>query len=333
MDRTMEEEISLLSKYQISRFFGRNAPITQQQCDEEAERILGASVLPTTMQGASSYTVFGGTFVIQFRDDTSPLDADLLGLVEQAYAGFVPHHESAGKLGKLHIYKMNMIGGVSMYLARDQLQADDCNLLRRTLQGYARFFASPWKNTPAEMPRHNQEVMLADYSSKLSQLSQGLPERFRATLEHLIASLPRLFAQDWPFVPNHIDLLENNIHVDPATGRLVGICDWRDAEISPFGMSLGGIETLLGVDTVSRWVYHANESELRALFWSTFYEATGFVPDTHRELIQAARLVGLFLQHGFEYDENGNKSAASAEARGLAFIDAVLAVSSQRGVP
>ena len=35
-------------------------------------------------------------------------------------------------------------------------------------------------------------------------------------------------------VPNHIDLTENNVHVDLDTGKITGVCDWGDTEISPF---------------------------------------------------------------------------------------------------
>ena len=38
------------------------------------------------------------------------VDLEFLGGIEQAYAGFNPLHESAGKLGELFIYKMNIVG-------------------------------------------------------------------------------------------------------------------------------------------------------------------------------------------------------------------------------
>ena len=101
-------------------------------------------------------------------------------------------------------------------------------------------------------------------------------------------------------VPNHFNLLENNIHVDPSTGRLVGICDWRDAEVSPFGMSLGGLETMLGSNTIIMgalaWRYHTDEQALRELFWETFYKALGNITD---ERIEVARLAGIFLKNGW----------------------------------
>ncbi|KIM36549.1 hypothetical protein M413DRAFT_288647 [Hebeloma cylindrosporum] len=51
-------------------------------------------------------------------------------------------------------------------------------------------------------------------------------------LSHLEA--PGLFENDWPLVPNHTDLLENNIHVNTETGCMRGICDghWAFRHVS-----------------------------------------------------------------------------------------------------
>ncbi|KAJ3495405.1 hypothetical protein NLJ89_g10631 [Agrocybe chaxingu] len=319
----MEALISQLSRMQISEFFSRNAPVTQQQCNLEAARIAGASARPATVQGGTSYTVVAEGYAVQFRASNSALDLEFLGGVEQAYAGFTPLHENAGKLGELLIYKMNNVGGVAMYLARDQLYRDNYRLLRQTLQDYASFFASAWYNTPKWMPYPNPELLLDDYTSKLTELSRALPNRFRQTLEYLIARLPDLFADDWPMVPNHTDLLENNIHVDPSTGEACGhLVTGRITEVSPFGMSLGGLETMLGINKIREgWCYHANQQALRDVFWTTFYEALGNNTD---ERIEVARLAGLFLANGWEYDDEGNKVPVREGSRDLAYLDAVV---------
>ncbi|KAK7686443.1 hypothetical protein QCA50_010667 [Cerrena zonata] len=320
----VDASIAKLSLKQISDFFSRNPGTMRQECDGEAERITGVSVHPTPVQGGGSYTVIGGTLVVQFRSGEDALDLQFLGYIEQAYAGFVPERRSNGTLGKLHVYTMNDMGGISMYLARERLFRDDCHLLRQTLQDYARFFASAWHNTPAQMTCPSRESLSADYSSQLSQFSQGLPSRFRPTLEYLISRLPSLFADDWPLVPNHTDLLENNIHVDPDTGRITGICDWKDAEISPFGMSLGGLETMLGIwQWEDGWWYHANYQDLRVVFWTAFWSAMGSVSEEQKERVEVARLVSLFLAYGFEWDKDGNKVPAS-EGPGLKHLDAVV---------
>jgi len=146
-------------------------------------------------------------------------------------------------------------------------------------------------------------------------------------LDTLIPQLPNIFDQDWPPVPNHTDLLENNIHVDPATGSITGICDWRDAEVSPFGMSLGGLETMLGVRTMNEdgWSYFPNQKELRTQFWTTFYWCLEQTSDAQQQCIKFAMLTGLFLANGFVQDEHGNMKPATEESMDLRYLGAVLA--------
>ncbi|OAA59597.1 hypothetical protein SPI_05795 [Niveomyces insectorum RCEF 264] len=43
------------------------------------------------------------------------------------------------------------------------------------------------------------------------------------------------------------DLLENNFHVDEETGRITDVVDWADAQVAPYGVSLGGLEIVLGI--------------------------------------------------------------------------------------
>ena len=136
----MEANLAELSKFQISNFFKKNAPATQQRCDREAERITGMSVHTTPLQGGQSYTVVScdGTRVVQFRAGYSALDMDFVGCVERAYEGFTPRHRFVGKVGQLHVYTMLNVGGVSMYLARDKLYENNFSLLKCTVEDFAK---------------------------------------------------------------------------------------------------------------------------------------------------------------------------------------------------
>jgi len=166
--------------------------------------------------------------------------------------------------------------------------------------------------------------MFAEYSSKLSQLACRLPKRFRPSLHNLITKLPRLFAEDWPLVPNHNDLVENNIHVEPETGEIVGICGWGNTTIGPFGVSLGSLETILGMRKLQGWCYHDNDQELRNLFREAFYDAIGQISPQQMELIELARLLGIFLGHGFEEDDDkGNTSPAKEGSVNLDCLEAI----------
>ncbi|KAK1960034.1 hypothetical protein LY78DRAFT_750684 [Colletotrichum sublineola] len=297
----MPLDISALSEYQIQRFFQENDSVTQQQCNAEAQQITGHYVTPTACQGGSSYTVEGGEVVVQFRVPSSILDMDLLQSIEQAYCGFVPRHEYRGNLGQVSVYTMNNVGGTCMYLSRDELQRDNCSLLRFTIDDYARFFASAYHNTPIGMTRPDPTQLFDQYLSQLQQLREGLPERFHSTLVELISQLPNLFTDDWPLVPNHTDLFENNIHVDKATGRILG--------------------TMLGtfITTGDFWRYHPNHQELRDHFWNRFYYYLGGASDEQKRCIQAARLIGLFLANGFQQGR-----PATEESEDLRFLGVVI---------
>ena len=341
-----------LTAFQISNFFSAPGRPTQQECEKLAERITSQPAMPTPVQGGSSYTVIAGDCVIQFRAPNATLNLEFLRHIEMAYHGFMPCHSGLGTFRELFVYKMRNVGGVSLYLAGDSLYGNGCFLLRQTVIDFARsaspvantktrifpiadfcqrrFFTSAWHKTPKAIPSPDRRSLYRRYTTQLLQLSAGLPKRFRPLLNRLIPRLQYITAVEWPLVPNHIDLLENNIHVDPSTGKLTGICDWAGAEISPFGMSLGAVENMLGIPKLKResgrtdHVYHANHLELRELFYNELYSAMESVSDRDKKRIEDARLVGLFLTNAWRYDEAGNQLPAGEEEHGLQHLDAVL---------
>ncbi|OAA61032.1 Aminoglycoside phosphotransferase [Niveomyces insectorum RCEF 264] len=276
---TMQAAMAYLSKMQINAFFETTWQ-TQDACNSLAARIVGAPVVASAIQGATSYTVVPtgnrAGLVVQFRTAENALDVDFLSFVEQAYGSrFVPEHRYYGDVGDLKVFTMTSIRGVSLYLARQELRADGGALLRTTVRDFAQFCAMAWHNTPTAMLSPDRAELRENYRSQLQQLRGGLPTPFCDVLGRLLAGLPSLFAPDWPLVPNHTDLLENNIHVDPDTGHLMGICDWKDAEVSPFGISIEGLESLLGHRSSRAWNWVSNHVHLRRHFWDAFAEAWG----------------------------------------------------------
>ena len=125
-------------------------------------------------------------------------------------------------------------------------------------------------------------------------------------------------------MPNHTDLLENNIHVHRETGHITGICDWKDATIGPFGRSLGGLETLLGIRTREDGChYHANQGELRDTFWKGLYSAMGPVSRKNMDRIEDARLIGILLDNGFVYVNDKDQVPVSEGSFSLKYLEAV----------
>lgn len=109
-----------------------------------------------------------------------------------------------------------------------------------------------------------------------------------------------IFRPEYPKALQHDDFLENNFHVDEATGHITGVVDWADAIFAPFGVSLGGLETILSVQTSNCWYFHPHHVELRAHFWDTFYREIGQISAQDRRSIEVARLFGLFRTYGYE---------------------------------
>ncbi|KAF2175644.1 hypothetical protein K469DRAFT_609951 [Zopfia rhizophila CBS 207.26] len=298
------EDIDALTIYQITNFFRRHQSITKDDCNRTAAKITGSPVSPTLVQGETSYTVAANTNqqvkVVQFRH--SPLNLELMCQARQTYGEFVPNCEPYGMLAGVHVYQMDFVPGVAFSRARHHLLAPRMEQrLLQTVQDFARFIASAWNNRPAlEQPPDTACELFVHYSRILDRLSQALPERFQPKLNEVRQGLPLLFRPDYPMVLNHDDLLEMNIHMDMGTGRITGIVDWADAKIAPFGTSLGGLETILGIQTSSCWLFHPNHDYLRTQFWKTFYGVIGQLSDTDRRAIEVGRIFGLFRTYGFD---------------------------------
>ncbi|KAF5027338.1 hypothetical protein F66182_539 [Fusarium sp. NRRL 66182] len=277
---------------------------TSDECDRLAVSILGCPVKPTPVQGASSYTVSAidtdqAPKVVQFR--SKKLDVDLIELARQSYGDFVPKSKFYTTMsGDVYVYVWDLVPGTAFCRVRRQLFAPDIAMEQHLYQivcDFARFFASAWNNRLAVK---QPPGLLDEYYDILDQVSKGLPERLQTKLDEVRRGLPLLFRPDYPMSFQHDDLLENNIHVDNITGHITGIVDWSDAMIAPFGVSLSGLETILGIQTRTSWHLHPNHLGLRERFWDIFYREIGNISEEDRRSIQAARLFGLFRAHGFE---------------------------------
>ncbi|KAI0469033.1 hypothetical protein F4859DRAFT_516383 [Xylaria cf. heliscus] len=228
--------ISRLSQMQMVSFFKQVAPVTQEQCNGKAKSISGTPVTRTACQGGSSYTVDAGDVVVQFRVPSCPLDMALMKSVEQAYLDFTPRHKDWGLFHTTHVYTMNNVKGLCMYLARDHLQRNNYELLRTPIDSYARFVNT---NAPAGLlsdptlpnilrlgvlqhawvDERTRSQAASPALLQLQRQRKELPERLHATLDALIPQLPSICDDSWPLAPDHTDLLENNIHVGPGHGR------------------------------------------------------------------------------------------------------------------
>ncbi|KAJ5719049.1 Protein kinase-like protein [Penicillium malachiteum] len=307
-----------LSNFQLKNFFNRYTPITREICDELVATIAnGGTTNPTPLQGAQSYTVQvsddNDGFIVQFRGPQNTLDFELLNAAQETYGGLVPstcEHLAQFdlKVHPLRVYKMNDIPGDALLQVNSFLhQPENCHLLEHTVQDFARFCSRAWLNRPLLLPSFNKASIQNNYSSSLDRMMDLLPARFHPLLDTLQSQIPSLFADDYPMVLNHGDLLENNILVDRNTGKLTGIVDWRDAEVGPFAMQLCGLENILGIRKTTCMAFHPRHLELRQLFWKTLFHEMGDVSEEMKVVIQTARMVGIFLANEFDVGETSEE--------------------------
>lgn len=98
----------------------------------------------------------------------------------------------------------------------------------------------------------------------------------------------------------HKDFGVCNIMVNETSCNLVGVIDWAEAEIAPFGLNLHSHQRLISKVHLKRgWVRYDDYVTLEEIFWSTFNEEAGGLGDETIRVIKSARIVGLLLSRGF----------------------------------
>ncbi|KAL8354429.1 hypothetical protein RB601_004025 [Gaeumannomyces tritici] len=315
----------------IEEFFKASTTTTREECDvKTASFASGAPVVPVPMQGAWSYTVTAGpdqARIVQFRPSNATLNMSRLELARQAHPRCVPkctYHGQTGRQLPLDIYVMDKAAGECYLYSRNISPEGTEDKARfdarqhRTVRDLARFFADSWsapqKVSPAVADGVHQKLEL-----DLDRLDKAFPDRFSITLNQVRDSFTRLFSLPW--VITHVDLNETNILVDD-TGAITAIIDWADAEMLPFGMSLWGLENILGYMDGTGWHYHGNAQELRDEFWRVFKASVGGVGEEAMAAIRIARMVGLFMRYCFALHGSGDRTVLDANAATLRYADA-----------
>lgn len=105
-----------------------------------------------------------------------------------------------------------------------------------------------------------------------------------------------------------------NILVDPENGNITGVVDWAEASILPFGFTLFALENALGSMYASGWKYLDNSDYLRREFWGVLRDLVGGVSDYEMEVIQVARMAGIFIRYGSPYHSGVKEMAGVRDA-------------------
>ncbi len=126
----------------------------------------------------------------------------------------------------------------------------------------------------------------------------ALPSRFQPIVQTCIDSMDDILSL--PMVLLHRDLSSYNIMVDEATSHLVGVVDWAEAEVCPFGLNLHSLQSLTGkLHQHNGWTRFEDYDTLHKVFWESFKREVGGLSDDQLRSIKLARSLGLLLSSGF----------------------------------
>ncbi|KAG7125811.1 hypothetical protein HYQ44_000851 [Verticillium longisporum] len=282
---------------EIAAFFSKTS-IPRASCDALARELVdGDQVVPVAVQGACSYTVYAGPnlgHIVQFRLKTLGLKVETAALARQVFNTLAPDVSFKQQLGEdcttpgrepLLVYVM----------AQNSPERKACR--KNLMQDVARFFALAWK-APQEVGRTDCDCMAEIFQKELQMLLIALPDQLHPIIRATLASLPSILSL--PMVLLHKDFGDCNIIVEEESCHLVGVIDWAEAEIGPFGTNLHSLQSLMSkLDLRKGRIRYEDYDELARLFWETLSGEVGGLRDNTTRSIKAAMVLGLLRSRGF----------------------------------
>ncbi|KAI0423424.1 hypothetical protein F5Y09DRAFT_327381 [Xylaria sp. FL1042] len=304
---TTYKEYSVCSD--IEAFFKKTSA-SRLICDARARELAGGRVIPVDIQGACSYTVYAGfelEYVVQFRLESLAPRADVASLATVVYGSLVPKMSFEGKIGEggqepLYVYLMSRVRGLThldfILLHGFPEDSPDNLLWRKNLIGdIAHFMALSWKS-PQPVSLEYRSNLRHTYIRDLLLLRSALPSRFQPIIQICIDSIDDIMSL--PMVLLHQDLGSCNIIVEEATCHLVGVIDWAEAEVHPFGLNLYSIQFLVGkLHLRNGWALFGDCNTLQGVFWERLEREVGGLSASQLQAIKLARVLGLLLSRGF----------------------------------
>ena len=110
-----------------------------------------------------------------------------------------------------------------------------------------------------------------------------------------------------PAVLLHKDFGTSNIIVSEPSCHLVGVVDWAEAAIGPFGTNLHSLLPLYGKVMLQRGIaLFDDHASLQETFWGVFLSEVRGLGEKEVAAIKAARILGLLCSKGFS-SRLGNK--------------------------
>ncbi|KAM0424557.1 hypothetical protein ACHAPT_010273 [Fusarium lateritium] len=296
---------------EIAGFFAKTSA-TRSACDVRAKELVGGTVVPVEVQGVCSYSAYAGPaleFVVQFRLKSLELKIETATLARNVYRELAPEVSFEGQMGDeidgkepLYVYLMTRVRGIThldFILAHGFPENSPENFAwrRNLITDVAHFFALSWK-APQRVDDAYRTCLGQTYTRELRLLLSTLPHRFHAIIQTCIDSMDAILSL--PMVLLHRDFGTCNIMVDETSCHLVGVIDWAEAEICPFGLNLHSLQALTGkLHLRDGWVRYQDYDILQDVFWRTFQQEVGALTEGSIRALNLARIMGLLLSSGF----------------------------------
>lgn len=88
--------------------------------------------------------------------------------------------------------------------------------------------------------------------------------------------------------------------VEEESCHLVGVIDWAEPEIGPFGTNLHSLQDLMSkLHMKNGWIRYEDYDDLVACFWETLGNELGGLEEDTMKAIKAARVLGLLRSWAF----------------------------------
>ncbi|KAI1382154.1 hypothetical protein F4677DRAFT_17020 [Hypoxylon crocopeplum] len=296
---------------EIASFFTKTST-TRSACEARARELVGGSVVPVKVQGCCSYSVYAGAgleFVVQFRLKSLKLNIETATLANKVYGVLAPSVSFEGQIGQesdgkepVYTYLMSRVSGMThldfiLAHGHPENSPEMCAWRSNLLADVARFFALSWK-TPQAVTLGYLEDLGRRYTEELRLLLSALPIRFHSIIQKCINSMDAILSL--PIVLLHRDFGTCNLMVDKISCHLVGVIDWAEADICPFGLNLHSVQGLMAkLHLRDGWTRYEDYAILEDAFWKTFEQEVGGITEDRLESIKLARITGLLLSRGF----------------------------------
>lgn len=209
--------------------------------------------------------------VLHLRRPDEPLDAKVFEQARAVLGTFVPSLRLiSDDRGydfdpPLLVYEMSRIPGISIASA---LKRDDkVSLLPNLAYSLGAFFSKCCTSSKTDgLTKSNLKTRL----EKAVSSTDPLLVPFKADFADLLGKLDQLDCL--PLAIDNANVSPTTVFVDPVTGAVTGMVDWKYLDRWPFGFLFNFVHLLRGEGFGDNWKLRSNGREIEIAFWKGVFE-------------------------------------------------------------